>query len=262
VALLAELAHEHREPVTEPAVDVTSLSVSYRVRHGQATTLREYLGSARGGRTRPQTFWALRDVSFAVPRGEVLGVVGANGAGKSTLMKALARVVLPAAGHVVVRGRLAPLIELGAGFNPDLTGIENILLYGSMLGRDRSELRRRVDAIAEWAQLGDFIDVPVRTYSAGMLARLGFAVATDVAPDVLIVDEALAVGDGAFRRRSSDRLEQLIATGSAVLLVSHNIEDVRQRSARVLWLDQGQIRRLGDPGDVIDEYSAEMRQRT
>jgi ABC-type polysaccharide/polyol phosphate transport system ATPase subunit len=248
--------------VTEPAVDVTSLSVSYRVRHGQATTLREYLGNARGGRIRPQTFWALRDVSFAVPRGEVFGVVGANGAGKSTLMKTLARVVLPAAGHVVVRGRLAPLIELGAGFNPDLTGIENILLYGSMLGRSRTELRGRVDAIADWAQLGDFIDVPVRTYSSGMLARLGFAVATDVAPDVLIVDEALAVGDSAFRRRSADRLEELIGTGSAVLLVSHNIEDVRQRSSRVLWLDQGQIRRLGDPGEVIDEYSDEMAQRT
>jgi ABC-type polysaccharide/polyol phosphate transport system ATPase subunit len=130
-----------------------------------------------------------------------------------------------------------------------------------MLGRNRSELRGRVDAIAEWAQLGDFIDVPVRTYSSGMLARLGFAVATDVAPDVLIVDEALAVGDEAFRRRSSDRLEQLIATGSAVLLVSHNIEDVRRRSARVLWLDQGQVHRLGDPGEVIDEYSAAMAQR-
>jgi ABC-2 type transport system ATP-binding protein len=259
--LRPHLAPQHREPVILPAVEVEGLSVRYRLAHERAVTLREYAIGATRGSVRAETFWALRGVSFAVEPGEILGVVGSNGAGKSTLMKALARVVIPAEGHVVVRGQVAPLIELGAGFNPELTGIENILLYGSMLGRDRRELRRRVDAITEWAELESFIDVPVRTYSSGMLARLGFAVATDAAPDVLIVDEALAVGDGAFRQRSTERLQSMINRGTAVLLVSHDLEVIGSRSDRVLWLDHGCARRLGAVGPVLGAYRAYLEGR-
>jgi ABC-2 type transport system ATP-binding protein len=245
--------------VSGPAVLAEGLSVRYRLAHEQPRTLRDYAIRASRGGVRREPFWALRDVSFEVAPGEILGVVGSNGAGKSTLMKALARVVLPTEGRVVVRGHVAPLIELGAGFNPELTGIENVLLYGSMLGRDHRELRRRVGAITAWAELENFIDVPVRTYSSGMLARLGFAVATDVAPDVLIVDEALAVGDGSFRRRSAERLDQMITAGTAVLMVTHDMAQVRGRSSRVLWLDGGRTRALGDPTTVLDEYEATMR---
>lgn len=209
------------------------------------------------GHVHYEELWALRDVSFTVDEGEVLAVIGRNGAGKSTLMKLLARVLPPTAGRVVIRGRIAPMIELGAGFNGDLTGYENSVLYGTLLGRDPEWMRSRVERIADWAGLADVMDVPVRSYSSGMLARLAFSVAVDVEPDVLIVDEVLSVGDEAFQRRSQERMQELISRGAAVVLVTHDLRQVEERATRALWLDRGSLRAEGDVHAVVSAYRAE-----
>jgi ABC-type polysaccharide/polyol phosphate transport system ATPase subunit len=171
-------------------------------------------------------------------------------------MKVVARVLPPTAGRVVVRGHVAPLIELGAGFHPDLTGYENLLLYGTILGHDPRELRRNAGEIAEWAEVREFMDVPVRSYSSGMLTRLGFAIATWAEPDILVVDEVLAVGDERFQERSSQRIVGLLHRGTAVLFVSHAMEKIRELAERVLWLDHGNAVMLGEPDEVVDAYIA------
>lgn len=197
---------------------------------------------------------AVADLSMAVTPGRIHGLIGPNGAGKSTLMKIMAQVLPPTEGRVRVRGRIAPMIELGAGFNPDLTGLENIVLYGTLLGRDPSLMRSRAVAIAEWADLSDYLNVPVRSYSSGMLARLAFSVAVDTDPQVLIVDEVLSVGDESFQRRSLARIEQMIGGGTAVVLVTHNMTQVLERATRALWIERGRVRQEGDPADVVAAY--------
>jgi ABC-type polysaccharide/polyol phosphate transport system ATPase subunit len=191
-----------------------------------------------------------------VAPGEVLGVIGPNGAGKSTLMKMVARVLPPTKGRVVVRGLVAPMIELGAGFNPEMTAYENIILYGTLLGRTPGQMQERVASICDWADLNDFIDVPTRSYSSGMLARLGFSVATDIHPEVLVVDEVLSVGDAAFQEKSKHRMMEMIDHGAAVLFVSHALETVKQLSDRVLWLDHGTVQGVGGPSEVVSAYRA------
>jgi ABC-type polysaccharide/polyol phosphate transport system ATPase subunit len=198
-------------------------------------------------------------VSFTVSDGEVLGIVGPNGAGKSTLMKMLARVLPPTNGRVVVRGSVAPMIELGAGFNTELTGFENIVMYGTLLGRTPQAMRDRAHAIAEWADLSAYLDVPIRSYSSGMLARLGFSVATDTDPDVLIVDEVLSVGDAAFQQKSSERMREMIDNGASVVLVSHNLDTVRAIADRAIWLDHGEILMEGDPEPVVGAYEVSVQ---
>jgi ABC-2 type transport system ATP-binding protein len=196
------------------------------------------------------------DVSFEVHPGEVLGIIGANGAGKSTLMKLVARVLPPTNGRVCVRGRVSPMIELGAGFNPEQTGQENIVLYGTMLGRDVKHMRRRCEAIADWAGLSSYLNVPVRAYSSGMVARLAFSVAVDVDPDVLLIDEILSVGDAAFQKKSNERMDELIGGGAAVVLVSHQMQQIVDRASRVVWLDHGKVQLAGDPKAVVEAYSS------
>ena len=198
---------------------------------------------------------AIADLSLQVDYGEVLGVIGDNGAGKSTLMKVVARVLPPTRGRVIVRGLVAPLIELGAGFNPELTATENVVLYGAILGRSPGEMAERADAIIDWAGLSEFADVAVRAFSSGMLARLGFAIVTDIDPDVLLVDEILSVGDQSFRDRSRERVGHVMARGAATILVSHDMEMIRDLASRAIWLDRGQIRREGSPADVIAAYT-------
>ena len=202
-----------------------------------------------------EEFWAVKKVSFSLDPAQVLGVVGPNGAGKSTLMKMVARVLPPTDGRMVVRGPVAPMIELGAGFNTEMSAYDNIVLYGTLLGRTPSQMRNRAAAIAEWAELTDFIDVPVRSFSSGMMARLGFAVATDTQPDVLVVDEVLSVGDAAFQEKSKTRIQELINSGAAVLFVSHQLDTVIEMSDRVLWLDHGRTVMLGDPTEVVEAYA-------
>jgi ABC-2 type transport system ATP-binding protein len=241
-----------------PLIEVQSVSLSYQMAHDRAGTLKEFTMQFLRRQTRTEQFFALNDVSFQVERGEVFSLIGANGAGKTTLMKIVARVLPPTGGRVVVRGVVAPMIALGAGFNPEMAGFENIVLFGTLLGRDPDEMRDRAPAIAEWAELTDFLDVPIRSYSSGMLARLGFAVAADVDPDVLVVDEVLAVGDESFQRKSTLRMQSLMNGGTAVLLVSHDLPTVETLSHRVLWLDHGEVRMLGDPKKVVAAYRASV----
>ena len=241
-----------------PSIEATDVALAYRMDRNRASTMKEYAVNLFKRQVHRETFWALNGVSFSVNPGETLAVIGPNGAGKSTLMKIIARVLPPTQGRVVVRGRVAAMISLGAGFNPELTARENIILYGTLLGRDTDEMRSRVGPIVEWAELADFIDVPIRSFSSGMTSRLAFSVATDTVSEVLVVDEVLAVGDQSFRKRSKQRMRELITGGSSVLLVSHVMPVIRDMADRVLWLDHGIVKMLGEPSEVIEAYEASL----
>jgi lipopolysaccharide transport system ATP-binding protein len=201
-----------------------------------------------------EPFWALRDVSFSVEQGEMLGIIGENGAGKSTVLKLISRILEPTTGRVTVQGRVSALIELGAGFHPDLTGRENIYLNGSILGLSKREMDRQFAAIVDFAELERFIDTPVKHYSSGMYARLGFAVAIHVHPDVLLIDEVLAVGDEAFQKKCLERVATIKAQGKTIIFVSHNLDLIRAFCTSALWLDQGVVQARGRTGRVIDSY--------
>jgi ABC-2 type transport system ATP-binding protein len=240
--------------VSEPTISVTDLGLAYRLSRSQASTFKEFVIRAVKRQVSYERLWAVRGVSFDVDRGEVFALIGPNGAGKSSLMKTVARVLPPTEGRVVVRGSVAPMIELGAGFNVELTARENIVLYGTLLGRHPDTMRERTSPILEWANLEEFADVPVRSFSTGMLARLGFAVATDVRPDVLVVDEVLSVGDERFQAKSKVRVTELMEGGASVLLVSHSLDTVEEIADRVLWMDHGRPMMLGDPKEVVAAY--------
>lgn len=237
-------------PHEQPPVVVEAASLRYYV-SGGATSLRDvFVRRGAGGRV----VQALDGVDFVVQPGEVTGVIGHNGAGKTTLLKLLARVLRPTDGRVVVRGAVSPLIALGASFDPELTGRENVVLFGAMLGRPPDELRRRAESIGQWAGVEDFLDLPVRTYSSGMVSRLAFSVAVDVQPDVLLVDEALVVGDEAFQRKSLERIQELVGAGACAVLVTHDLDQVAQFCHTALWLDHGKVRARGTAGDVVGAY--------
>lgn len=199
-------------------------------------------------------FWALKDVAFEVRQGEVVGIIGRNGAGKSTLLKVLSRITEPTSGRFGVRGRVASLLEVGTGFHPELTGRENVFLNGTILGMSRREIQKRFEAIAAFAGIEPFLDTPVKRFSSGMSVRLGFAVAAHLDPDILIIDEALAVGDAAFQAKCLEKIKSVASTGRTVLLVSHNLVALRTLCGRCLWLDAGQVRRHGDTSIVCPEY--------
>ena len=242
--------------MTPPAIEVREASLAFRLSRSRAGTIKEAAIQMMKRQIKYEQLWALKSVSFDVADGEVLGVIGPNGAGKSTLMKMLARVLPPTEGRVIVRGTVAPMIELGAGFNMELTAFENIAMYGALLGRKPEYMRERAAEIAHWADLDDFIDVPLRSYSSGMLARLGFSVATDTEPDVLIVDEVLSVGDAAFQHKSAERMEKMIGEGASVVLVSHNLGTVLDIADRAMWMDHGIIKMEGDPAEVVAAYES------
>ncbi|MCL4487658.1 MAG: ABC transporter ATP-binding protein [Chloroflexi bacterium] len=204
-------------------------------------------------------FLALEGVDLEIKRGEIVGIIGRNGAGKSTLLKVIARVLRPSSGHVWIRGRVAPLLEFGAGFHPELTGRENVFLNGTILGFSRAEMEAKFPRIVDFAELADFIDAPLRTYSSGMVARLGFAVATDVDPDVLLVDEVLSVGDSRFQKKSAERIESFRAAGATILLVSHSLETVKSLCTRAIWLSRGRVMGTGSPMAVVQQYMENER---
>lgn len=237
-------------------IEAAGVSVAYRLPRNPTRSVQEFAIRLLKRQIQYEDLWALRTVSFDLLPGSVLGVVGPNGAGKSTLMKVVARVLPPSEGRIVVHGRVAPLIELGAGFHADLTGYENLLLYGTILGHDPRDLRAHADEIAEWAEVRDFMDVPIRSYSSGMVTRLGFAIATWREPDILVVDEVMAVGDERFQERSMQRIEGLVHSGAAVIFVSHAMDKIREVAQSVLWLDQGHAVMLGEPDEVVDSYLA------
>ena len=240
----------------EALITVVSVCLAYRMSKGRANSMKEYAIQKVKRTVGSEKLWALDDVSFQVQRGETFGLIGPNGAGKTTMMKIVARVLPPTSGRVVIRGALAPMISLGAGFNNELTGFENVVLFGTLLGHDPLRMKERAPHIAEWSGLEEFMDVPIRSYSSGMLARLAFAVASDIDPDVLVIDEVLAVGDQAFQKKSFERMQALMDGGTAVLLVSHQLDKVAELADRVLWLDKGHVRMIGDPDEVIDAYKA------
>lgn len=240
--------------VTEPTIRIDDLSVRYRVPMERIPSLKEYAIRRLKRTLAFHDFWALNQVSFQAARGEFLGIIGPNGAGKSTLLKVIARVLHPTAGRVRVRGRVCPLLELGAGFDPELTGRENIFLNGTILGFSRRDLETRQDRIIAFAGLQDFIDAPLRTYSSGMIARLGFSIVTDENPDILIIDEILSVGDAEFQEKSADRMAQFMNSGTTILFVSHSLNDIRRFCRRVIWLQQGRLQAEGDPETVIQKY--------
>lgn len=241
-----------------PIVEATGVGLAYRLAHNRSESFKEFAIRLLKRQVTYETLWALSEVSFTLQRGEILGVIGPNGAGKSTLMKVLARVLPPSRGRIVVRGHVAPMIELGAGFNMELTAYENIVLYGSLLGRDHRVMRERVGQILAWAGLEDYRDVPVRSFSTGMLARLGFSIATDARPHLLVVDEVLAVGDEQFQVKSRERIEQMVRDGTAVVLVSHALDTVAGLADHVLWLDHGKVAGRGPAQEVVDAYRCDQ----
>lgn len=238
----------------DDVIRLENVSVQYRVPTEQVGTFREYAIRVIQRRIKIRTFNALEDVSFQVKRGEVFGLIGDNGAGKSTLLKVIARVLRPYKGRVIVKGSVAPLLELGAGFHPELTGRENIYLNGSLLGYNRKQMDEVYSSIVDFSELHDFIDAPIRTYSSGMYARLGFSVATAHIPDILIVDEILGVGDETFQKKCTSRIQQFQDNGTAILIVSHSLSSVLNLCHRVAWLDHGKVKAIGEPEDVVDEY--------
>lgn len=240
----------------QEAIRLDRVTLRYHQPRERIGSLKEYAIRKLLRRAAFRQFEALRSVDLAVTPGETLGVIGRNGAGKSSLFRLIARVIDPTDGRVRVAGRIAPLLELGLGFHAELTGRENIVLQGALLGSSRRRMRQRVDSIASWAELEDFIDTPIRTYSSGMIARLAFSVATDVDPDILLVDETLAVGDERFQQKCHARMESFRRAGKTVLFVSHELEAVRETCRRAIWLHRGCIVADGDSASVTASYHA------
>lgn len=199
-------------------------------------------------------FWALRGVSFEVKKGESLGIIGRNGAGKSTLLTLLLGVAQPSKGSVIISGKRTPLLELGAGFHPDLTGLENIVINGVLLGYTELEVRDRMNSIIAFSELGEFINMPIRTYSSGMIMRLAFSIAIHTSPEVLLIDEILAVGDESFKKKSGKALQELINGGVTTVYVSHSMDAIKKTCDRAIWIEQGEIREQGESGLVVEEY--------
>jgi ABC-type polysaccharide/polyol phosphate transport system ATPase subunit len=240
---------------TLPAIEVDHVTKRFRLA-GTAGSLKNALLD-RFHRREPPTFTALDDISFAVARGETLGLIGANGAGKSTLLSIIAGTLTPTSGSVVTRGTVSSLLELGAGFHPDLTGKENVFLYGAIMGIPRETMARRYDEIVEFAGLKDFMDQPVRHYSSGMYVRLGFSVSVQVDPDILLIDEVLAVGDGDFQAKCLDKMAEFRRAGKSMLIISHDMHAIRRASDRIAYLDHGRLKALGDPVATAARYHAD-----
>lgn len=237
-----------------PAIEVDKLSTSYHVHLDSSSAWGGIYDLLRRESDSDRIVPALRDVSFTVPRGSVLGVIGRNGAGKSTLLRCLAGILAPEQGRVVVRGRISSLLTIGVGMNDSLTGRENIRLGGLAVGLDEDRLAAVTDEIAEFAQLGEYVDFPVNTYSSGMRSRLGFAVVAHLDPEVLLIDEALAGGDSRFQQSVAEKMAEICGNGRTIVLVSHGLKAIQDMATQALWLHQGKVVELGDPDEVISSY--------
>ena len=227
-------------------IQVENVSVKYLMSYDRVKSIKEYLVQMIKGKLQYEEFWALNNVSFEVKKGEVVGIVGHNGAGKSTMLKVISGILKPTEGSVSVHGNIVPMLELGSGFDHDLTGRENVFLNGAILGYSEQYLKEKYDEIVEFSELGKFIDIPIRNYSSGMLMRLAFSIATVVNPEVLIVDEILAVGDAAFQEKSKARMKELMSGGTTVLFVSHSLDQIREMCNKVVWLEHGCVKMIGE----------------
>lgn len=240
--------------MSEKVIDVSHVSMHFNLMVEKVDSLKEYVVKLLKGKLLYNDFIALNDVSFDVEKGEIVGLVGFNGAGKSTMLKILAGVLTPTEGSVRVVGSVAPLIEVGAGFDPELTARENIYLNGAILGHDKKFMDSKFDEIIDFAELRNFIDVPVKNFSSGMYARLGFAIATMVHPDILIVDEVLSVGDYKFQEKCEQRIQSMIDEGVTIILVSHDIGMIERLCTKVVWLDHGIVKDIGETEKICNEY--------
>ena len=251
------------EPATsnEIALRIAGMSLCYRLAKQRVPSFKDYAIHWMKGALRYEKFWALQEIDFEVRRGESVGIVGMNGAGKSSLLKIIAGVLDPTVGTVEARGRVSPILELGTGFDPELTGRENIFLNGLLLGRTRREIRDREEAIIEFSELGDFIDSPIRTYSSGMTGRLGFSIATAWHPGILILDEVFAAGDAAFTRKCEQRIKAFHEAGVTALIVSHSADQILNNCSRCIWLDHGRLLADGEPAPVLEKYHAHSMRR-
>jgi ABC-2 type transport system ATP-binding protein len=237
-------------------IEVSNVNLTYRVLMNRTGSLKALFRDAIKGRNRIIDYVALQDISFTVNQGEVVAILGRNGSGKSTLLKILAGVLPATKGTSKINGRIAPMIELGAGFHPEMTGSENVLFYSALMGRDIKKVKVRTPAIGEWAGVSDHMGFPLRTFSSGMVARLAFSTATDEKTEVLLVDEVLSVGDADFQEKSKARMKELIGSGAAVVLVSHDMTAVRKLADRAIWLENGLVKMIGKANDVVDAYEA------
>lgn len=241
----------------ETIISVDNVSMMFNKSTEKVDNIKEYLIKMLKRQLMFEEFWALRDISFDIKKGEAVGIIGLNGSGKSTLLKIIAKVLKPTKGYVEIKGNVAPLIELGAGFDMDLTARENIFLNGAVLGENRQSMRDKFESIMEFSELWDFVDTPLKNYSSGMVARLGFSIATSTTPDVLIVDEVLGVGDYKFQQKCQERMQKIIESGTTILFVSHNIDQVKSLCNRVIWLEKGNLKMDGQSEEVCPLYIQE-----
>jgi ABC-type polysaccharide/polyol phosphate transport system ATPase subunit len=258
---IADQSHLPPEQRTDLAVRVQDLHITYRTSFEKRPTLRQAVTRFGRGTRAIREVEALRGVSFDVRTGVAMGIIGANGAGKSTLMRAMAGILPPTKGTVEVWGRASTLLALGVGFNNSLSGRENIILGGLAAGLSRSEVEDRADEIAEWTELGDFIDMPMRTYSSGMSSRVAFSVAVHMEPDILMIDESLSTGDARFREKANTKMNELRSRARAMFLVSHGLSSIKDMCDEAIWIDKGRLMERGDPADVIEAYTTFMKVR-
>lgn len=237
------------------AVEVNNVSMRFNLARERVDNIKEwFVRRLRGKQTAVDEFWALKDVSFNIPKGDSFALVGSNGSGKSTMLKIISGILTPTTGSVTINGSIAPLIELGAGFDMELTGRENVFLNGAVLGHSKKMMLEKYDEIIDFSELKQFEDVPVKNYSSGMLARLGFSVATMVKPDILIVDEILAVGDFAFQQKCQKRMEEMMSGGTTVVLVSHSADDVKRICKHAVWINKGRLMAIDNSSSVLKQY--------
>ena len=238
----------------KPIIEISDVSMRFNLATEKHDTIKEYIVKLIKHQLMFNEFYALKNVSLTIDRGDSVALIGVNGSGKSTLLKCIAGVMSPTQGSIIVRGSIAPLIELGAGFDMDLTARENIYLNGAVLGHDRTFMDEHFDSIVDFAELWEFIDVPVKNFSSGMVARLGFAIATEVKADILVVDEVLSVGDYRFQEKCKERIADLLSGGTTLLFVSHSAEQVKELCKKAVWLDKGTVQMYGNTDAVLCEY--------
>lgn len=237
------------------SVIVNNISVKFNLASEKVDNIKEYVvRKLKMKKEKRDEFWALQNISFSIKQGDSFALIGSNGSGKSTMLKIISGILKPTIGNVIVNGSIAPLIELGAGFDLELTGRENIFLNGAILGYDRKMMLNKYDEIVDFSELGNFINIPVKNYSSGMVARLGFSIATIVKPEILIVDEILGVGDYAFQKKCNLRMENLMSGGTTVILVSHSADDVKRICNKAAWLDKGILKYVGDTDEALIRY--------
>lgn len=241
--------------MSETIIEIQDISMRFRLSNGRISSLKEFVTTALQGKLKYKEFEALQHVSFQIQRGETVGIIGRNGSGKSTLLKIISGIMKPTEGKLAIKGNVVPMLELGSGFDMDLTGQENIFLNGAILGYTEAFLKGRLEEIIDFSELGDFINEPIRNYSSGMLVRLAFSVAAMVEPEILIADEILAVGDEAFQHKSLARMKEMMSGGTTVLLVSHSLNQIREVCDRVIWLDHGKVKMIGKVDEVCDAYT-------